>query len=195
MNNQFLAQLKISLNTYTPIEHSEWQKLSLIFKEKNYEKGQNLIDPNMDKSKIFFVCKGLIRYYYLSEDGKEWNKAFINENTLSSSFTIDFLGDNSPYAVQALEDTAILISDYSQFEELFESNPSIERLGRMFIEKVLISKMKRERSFLSKSAKARYLDFLEHYPSLCKRIPQYHIASYLGIGEASLSRITGTLER
>jgi hypothetical protein len=71
----------------------------------------------------------------------------------------------------------------------------IERLGRRLIELVLISKMQRERSFLQGDATSRYLDFIKQHPELTQRIPQYHLASYLGITEVSLSRICGKVAR
>lgn len=69
----------------------------------------------------------------------------------------------------------------------------IERLGRKFVEQVLISKMQRERSFLQNDAKMRYLDFLNHFPDLAQRLSQYQLASYLGVSEVSLSRIRNQL--
>lgn len=70
----------------------------------------------------------------------------------------------------------------------------VERLGRKIIESILVSKINREHSFLQQSAKMRYIDFQEQHPFLNKRIPQYHIASYLGITEASLSRLINEKE-
>jgi len=98
----------------------------------------------------------LIRYFYLSDDGKEWNKAFIAENMISTSFTTDFLGSASSYGIQALADSVLLIGSFSQFEKLYDLYPNIERLGRKIIESLLIMKMNRERSFLQDSAKVKY---------------------------------------
>ncbi len=177
------------MDGYLRLNTSEWTALISLFEEKWYKKGENIISPTFDASKIFFICSGLVRYFYLSEDGKEWNKAFYSENSLSASFTSDFLGDRSPYAVQAIENTHILIANYEEFENLFDVYHSVERIGRRLVEDVLKSKMRRERSFLNNNAAERYTDFLTSYPGLIHRISQYHIASYLGIGETSLSRL------
>lgn len=193
MNEICAIQFKRFLGRYVELDASEWNAFISLFKEQRYKKGENIISPTFDASKIFFICNGLIRYFYLAEDGKEWNKAFFCEHSLSSSFTSDFLGDRSPYGVQTIEETSILIANYSEFENLFDSYHTIERIGRKFIEDVLKSKMKRERSFLKNNATERYQDFLLNYSSLLQRIPQYHIASYLGVEETSLSRILAKL--
>ncbi|HFB67014.1 MAG TPA: Crp/Fnr family transcriptional regulator [Aeromonadales bacterium] len=186
---QFLNCVKQDSN----IIQEEFTSLLKLFELRTYKNKDHIIDPTEEKSNVFFILSGLIRYYYLAEDGKEWNKAFIAEDMMCTSFSKDFLGLVSPYGIQAIEKTTILIANFSEFEMLYEKSPRIERLGRKLIERILISKMKRERSFLQNSAKMRYTDFAKENPRLFQRIPQYHLASYLGITEASLSRISNEL--
>jgi len=183
--NFFIEHIK----TVVHLNENELSQLSKIFNAKTIPRDHHLEKPGADKSTIFLVVSGLIRYYYLADDGKEWNKAFISSGMMSTSFSADFLKRTSPYGIQALEESTILIADYSEFESLFDQYHMIERLGRKIIESILIFKMNRERSFLKYSAKSRYEDFIEECPSLLTRIPQYQIASYLGITEASLSRL------
>lgn len=171
------------------LKKQEFDDLVKLFNAKHINENNYLEKPDADRSTIFFVVSGLARYFYLAEDGKEWNKAFVSTGMMSTSFSKDFLGRSSPYGIQALEDTTILVANYSDFELLYDKYQMIERLGRKILENILIFKMNRERSFLQDRAEARYDDFIREYPSLLKRIPQYHIASYLGITEASLSRI------
>jgi len=189
MKNNYFEKMRNSLDQYASLAEEDWIKLSEIFQISKYSKATHIVHPSEESSRLFFVCTGLIRYYYLADGGKEWNKAFISEDMLSASFSKDFLGQLSPYGIEALEDSVLLTTRFSDFEALYETCPMIERLGRKFIELVLISKMKRERSFLQSDAKTRYLDFVEQYPTLSQRIPQYHLASYLGVSEVSLSRI------
>lgn len=145
--------------------------------------------PGDASSRLYFVCDGLLRYCFTGDAGKEWNKAFVGADTLTLSFSEDFLGYPSPYAIQALESTTLLWARYGNFRALFDRHASLDRLGRRLIEQLLRVKLSRERSFLQHNASARYLDFVEQYPELAERIPQYHLASYLGISEVALSRI------
>jgi len=112
----------------------------------------------------------------------------LSENMMSTSFSED-AGRIDSYGIQALEDTEVLFTDFINFQSLFDDHPMIERLHRKLLEKILVIKMNRERSFLQSSAKMRYIDFVKQYPNISQRVTQYHLASYLGITEASLSRI------
>ena len=189
MKNLYSKSFLRFVEKYSTLSEDEISKLLEIFEYRFFENKSHIISPLEEKSTIFFICSGLIRYYYLADDGKEWNKAFISENMMSTSFSTDFLGSASPFGIQAMEDTALLIADYTNFEALYDHHPMIERFGRKLIELILISKMNRERSFLKNNAKTRYKEFILQNPNLVTRIPKYHLASYLGITESSLSRL------
>lgn len=189
MNETQRNSLLRCINQHVPMPAEEFTALSDIFMPKTIPAQDYQEKPGADKSSLFLVATGLVRYFYLAVDGKEWNKAFVTEGSLSTSFSKDFLGRSSPYGIQALEDTEILLASYSEFESLFENYPLIERLGRKILQTILIFKMNRECSLLQDSAKTRYDEFVEENPMLLKRLPQYHIASYLGVTEASLSRL------
>ncbi|MNI08038.1 hypothetical protein D3C73_610620 [compost metagenome] len=98
---------------------------------------------------------------------------------------------NAPsfFAIQALMDSQLIVIPYSDFQSLFARHICWERLGRIIVEQLFVKKETRERELLLLSAEARYLLFLEKYGQVVKHIPQYHIASYLGITPVALSRI------
>jgi CRP-like cAMP-binding protein len=173
---------------HSNLDPKELSLLLKLFKLKKYENKAHIINPTEENNSIFYIISGLARYYYLTDDGKEWNRAFLSEDMMSTSFSKD-LGWVEPYGIQAIEDTIILSANFSDFQSLFDGNPMIERLHRKLIESILIKKMNREQSFLQSNAKMRYIDFSEQSPNVFPRITQYHLASYLGITEASLSRI------
>lgn len=189
MNESHIELLLEHTKTAVSLTEKEFEALAKVFSTRQIIANHYLERPGADKSSLFFIVTGLVRYFYLANDGKEWNKAFVSSGMMSTSFSKDFLGRSSPYGIQALEDTTILIANYCEFESLFEKHHMIERLGRKILEDILIFKMNRERSFLQDKAETRYDDFAKEHPSLLERIPQYHIASYLGVTEASLSRI------
>ncbi len=175
--------------TVSCLSQDEISEVLHIFSVKDVSRNEHLEEPGCEKSTIFLIVSGLLRYYYLGDDGKEWNKAFVSTGMMSTSFTKGFLTRSSPYGIQALEDTTVLVADYSSFEALYDRYHGIERMGRKILENILIFKMNRERSFLTDDAEERYKEFSSDYPDIMGRIPQYQIASYLGITEASLSRI------
>jgi len=179
---------------YVTMNESELSLLFNLFHVHKYSAGDYIVEPENEKNIVFFIFSGLIRYYYLSNDGKEWNRGFIREELMCTTIPQKYLQRFSPYGIQAMENSVILVADYHEFESLYDQIPMVERLGRKMLESILISKMNREHSFLQQSAKMRYLDFLEQHPFLTNRVPQYHIASYLGITESSLSRIINEID-
>ena len=145
--------------------------------------------PGDETHELLFCCQGVLRFYYLSADGKETNKAFIAENEFAGPLASTMLGLPVYYGIQALEQTDYLVAPLSQFTALYSANPLFERIGRKLAELLLMRKELRMRSMLEQTATERYLDFKAKNPSLINRIPQYQLASYLGISEVSLSRL------
>jgi len=88
-----------------------------------------------------------------------------------------------------MTDCELLVADYHSFTQLFDKHPRIERIARMTAEQFFIQKEKREIDLVMLEAKDRYLILKEEHPSLEQLIPQYHIASYLGVTATQLSRI------
>ncbi|VAW90819.1 hypothetical protein MNBD_GAMMA22-289 [hydrothermal vent metagenome] len=176
------------LKQYVNINSKELNRLLNLFELQKYQNKTHIVKPSEANNTLFFIISGLVRYYYLTDDGKEWNRAFLAEGMMSTSLA-GGLKSIDHYGIQVIEDSEILLADFSEFQLLFNDNPMIERLQRKLIENILITKMNRERSFLQSSAKQRYIDFVEQYPEIFQRVTQYHLASYLGITEASLSRI------
>ncbi len=193
MNKSHIQEFQSSLSQYSNLGSKEFDALLKLFKLIKYENKAHIVYPTEDNNNVFFIISGLTRYYYLTDDGKEWNRAFLSEGMMSTSFSKNS-GRVAPYGIQAVEDTIILLADFSNFQSLFDDNPMIERLHRKLIESILIKKMNRERSFLQSGAKMRYIDFVEQFPNVFQRITQYHLASYLGITEASLSRIINEVD-
>lgn len=137
----------------------------------------------------------MLRFYYVDSEGKESNKAFVTENTFAGS-PVSFLLDlPTVYGIQALEATTLLAADYADFNALLDLHPIFDRLGRFFAERLLIRKELRARSLLEQNATERYLNFVKNEPHLLQRVTQYHVASYLGVTEVSLSRLRSSLAK
>jgi len=188
-------RMRQTLSQWADFEDREWSMLERIFQVRTVEKGESLLRPGEAAKGILFVCSGLLRYYYRETDGREVNKAFLREDSFSSPLNACALASEIGCGVQALEPTVILIADSAAFNSLYEAHPIFDRLGRKLGEWWMARKELRTRSFQSQDARARYLDFIRLHGDLVQRLPQYHIASYLGITEVSLSRIRRGLAR
>lgn len=194
-NNARYRQLRTGLTQWVELTEAQWNKLAAIFQLRSIQKQEYLLFPGDNIHELYFICEGLLRFYYVSEDGVESNKAFKAENKFAGPLSVADLDRPSIYGVQALEPTTLLIAQYADFVALFEQDPTFDRLGRRLAEWLLTRKELRVRNLLQKQARERYLDFANEHPNLTQRIPKYHIASYLGITEVSLSRLRRSLEQ
>lgn len=103
---------------------------------------------------------------------------------------------NEPSAVctEALEDCILLRCPVVDFKNIIASDSEANKAYIWLLENSLAYKIRRENSFLIKSAAERYIDFKRENPTLEKRVNQKYIASYLGITPVSLSRIRRALK-
>ncbi len=182
-------QLRAAIAGWATIPDELWPPFAAIFTPRDYREKDHVVDVDEPFDRLFFVNRGLLRIYYLSADGREFNKSFITENMFAGSFSAFRGQSRAVCGVQALEETQLLAAKYRDFAAFYDRHPVFDRLGRLVLEWLLVRKEQREQSFLLGSAKDRFLDFAAHAPELVGRVPQYHLASYLGIAEVSLSRL------
>ncbi|MGB0721885.1 MAG: Crp/Fnr family transcriptional regulator [Gammaproteobacteria bacterium] len=138
---------------------------------------------------IFFIRSGLVRFHYISADGREHNKSFAWEDQFAGAAHSAQNPEPARFFIQALEPVEAIAVDLAALTRLYESTPAWSELGRRHLESLAARKTRREAAFLLDSAEQRYRDFLRETPSLAERLPLYHVASYLGITDVALSRI------
>jgi len=132
-----------------------------------------------------------VRAFYRNDDGSEYNKTFFTSSNFIAAYSSLITNQKGLINFQCLTDCTIYIADYSKIVALYDSHPMIERLSRMLAEQIFVSKEKREIELVTMNATQRYKIFQEEHPGLENQIPQYHIASYLGVSPTQLSRIRG----
>jgi CRP-like cAMP-binding protein len=153
--------------------------------------GQNeyFIPAGQTPRRFGFLKKGLVRYLYIGDDGREYTKAFLAENSFVSSYTAMKSGTPSPFSIQALIQTELIAVDYEQWKKLAQNHEAWSRFLIALLEKGYAIKEKRERDLLLLDAESRYRIFREEFQYLEADIKQHLIASYIGITPIALSRI------
>lgn len=168
------------------------EELDLIekhFYPKKLGKNEHLLQVGEVAKEVFFIYKGIMRNYVpISKKGHITNY-FAEEGMFNTSAVSFFTQQPSYEAVQAIEPCEGLAIQFENLEALYDQYHNWERLGRLFLQAILIKQDLRLRWFIEKSAIERYEAFLKTYPHLMQRIPQYYGASYLGITPESLSRL------
>jgi len=185
MNEQILSHIEKDIQL-TTAEKEEF--LSLLV-EKKVSRKDYLIQPGQEVQYEYFVVKGCLKAYYLDKKGNKHILQFAIEEWWISDFEAFFKNEAASLHIEAIEDSYLLGIKKEILEPLYERIPKFERFFRIKTTNAFVALRSRILSSLQLDARERYLDFCNTYPSIEKRIPNYHIANYLGITPESLSRI------
>ena len=189
------ARLIQSAQRWVTADDRVWDDFAGAFAVRTYDRSAHLVRAGNPAPEVHFVVEGLLRLYYTDREGREWNKAFTAEGGFAGSVAAGLLGVSASYGVQSLEPTTTLVTTWPALEALYDRHPPLERLGRRLAEQIAVKKELKERAFLERTATERYEAFVRDEPALAARLPLYHVASYVGVTEVSLSRIRGRLAR
>lgn len=174
---------------FVQLNSEEQSILESKVKIRKYLKGQFVVQ-NGDICKYEnFVLSGCLKTFYIDNDGQEHIVMFAVENWWTADMSSFITQTPSDYNIQCLENSVLAQIYYQDLEQLYVQIPKLERFFRIIIQKAYISSQKRLINNFSLPAKERYLQFREKYPQIEQRVPQYMIASYLGITKEFLSKI------
>lgn len=168
---------------------SEIETFLSICKQSVINQNDYFISDGQIPRKFGFITEGLVRYLYNDNQGREFTKAFLAQNSFISSYTAMKNGTPSPFSIQALTPTEIIEIDYKRWKKLTQENPIWDKFLIALLEKGYSIKEKRERDLLLLDAENRYRIFREEFSDLETAIKQHLIASYIGITPIALSRI------
>lgn len=176
------------------IDDQAWQQLQEHSSFKTFNKHDTLLTANETSGHLWFIFQGLVRNFYVTPQGKDFNKSFITAPSLCGSMTEIVTGKPSRFSIDALEDTTAIAISIEWFREMSTSHSGFKTLALVLAQQLALKKEQREAELLLDDATTRYQRFLKENPHLKGRIPAYHVASYLGITEVALSRIKRSLK-
>lgn len=178
---QFMSQL-------TSLTDEETNSIIESFPIRTYEKGHLLLKAGKIAKDAFFVINGCIREYELS-DGEELTTAFYTEEQSAINFNSQVNKVPSTKYFECTEKTTVAILNSEKEKSLYQKHPRFERFCREGMEQMMGNQQEALSKFIVSGPKERYLELLNQRPGLINRVPQYQIASYLGIKPETLSRI------
>ncbi len=138
---------------------------------------------------LYFIARGLLRLFWTNSNGREINSGFDYEDRFMTDVASFFTGVPARFAIQALEDCELLYFDHATYEHLLTRHVCWERLWRRQLETQFVRKVDKELRIRTLTAQQRYRLLVNQASPLLERVPQYHLASYLGIAPETLSRI------
>ncbi len=159
------------------------------YTSKKIKKGEFLLREGEVCSATFFVEKGLLRMYSIDKNGKEHIIQFAPENWLMSDRSSLYFNEKSKYFIDAVEDSEVLFLNPDFFQNLKMQFPNSITSNDLLLQKHIRNLQNRVNSLLADTAEERYLNFIKMYPDILQRVPQWMVASYLGITPESLSRV------
>ncbi|TDG37231.1 Crp/Fnr family transcriptional regulator [Pedobacter changchengzhani] len=170
------------------ITDEQFESISSGLKVKKFDKNQ-IIQYKGDQFKHgYFVGKGLLRSYSIDAKGKEHILQFAPENWLISDRN-NMNNEPSEFFIDAIEQTEAILVPNHFMDDATAKVPSLQAMHNKLLNNSIRFMQKRINLLLSATAEERYLDFIKLYPNLTLRVPQWMIASYLGITPESLSRV------
>lgn len=169
------------------IKHYVIKELCSLFQVKIYDKGELFALEDNTSNKIAFIVNGVFHMFIIDSDGNKFTKNFILEDqfVLSTFSPVD----PNEVSIETLCKSIVLEAKFSEVLKLYEKYPELKEKARVGMEKRFLSLHKRLDSFATKDAKDRYEIFKKVFGEKENIIPQYLIASYLGITPTQLSRI------
>lgn len=200
-----LAQEKLK-NTMHPALLREFKKhISLTaeeeeliaesFRYKKVRRNQLLVQPPDVALHEHFVISGCLAEYYLDDNGTQHTLLFAPEGWWTTDLPSFLSGQASKYHVETLEDSELLMISKEALDKLLDKVPILNNYFRILYQNAIIGLQERTLNVLSTKVDERYLRFLKKYPQLENRLPQYLIASYLGVTPEFFSRVKSKMHR
>lgn len=183
------ANLIQYISEYVSLNDGEVEILKALTRIKEVRRKQFVAEQGEVCRFENYVIEGCLRCYHTDEEGKEHVVQFAVEDWWIADLQSFLTQSPANFSVDAIEPSVLIQFGYNNLQELYRKIPKLERFFRLIIQNAFVASQKRIVASYSNDAGKRYIVFRNRYPNIEKRVPQYMIASYLGITPEFLSKI------
>lgn len=184
-----MEKIKSAIRSMVSVAENELNKLLSECQVMHFKRNEILSYPGEIPQAVFFVNRGIIRVTVTDNEGNEHTIHFALENQFISDYSSFIQKQPALYALQALEDTEVVVMPRKAIEWGYINMKEGDRLGRLIAEYYFIYQDNRIKNLYARTPKERYDSINEVFPNIHNRVPQHMIASYLGITPVHLSRL------
>lgn len=183
------TQIKIYYQSMIPqLQEVDWDSLQQRLSVQYLKKGELLTRNGEVCKQVSFINKGLLRMFYIVE-GREISTGFVAEHNYLAQYDSFLTRQPSTGNIDALEDCELINLSYDNMQALYNEKPVFQIFGRKIAEMLFIMISTQTNSLLTLSPEERYKHVMENQAFIIQRVPQYMIASYIGITPEHLSRL------
>jgi CRP-like cAMP-binding protein len=171
-----------------PLSDEEARAIAETMTIRQYPKGTVLLKEGQVSMEAYFVLEGCVRQYYIVDGYEKTNNFFTEEQWVVS---VNSMSQQVPsnHFLECCLDSTLVVGNRDKEEMLYRRFPKLETISRKVMEKVFAEQQELMASYTTDTPEQRYLKLLKSRPDLFQKIPQYQIASYVGVKPESLSRI------
>ncbi len=184
-----MEQIRVVIKQMIDISEDELNDFLRQAVTKTYKRQEILSRPNAVPNDVFFINQGIIRVLVTDHEGTEHTIHFALENQFIADYSNFIQSQPSIYALQALEETQVVILPRTSIEWGYKNLINGQKMGRLIAEYYFIYQDDRIKNTFVRTPKQRYDSISDVFPNIHNRVPQHMIASYLGITPIHLSRL------
>lgn len=173
----------------------EFERLSALFVTLQLDKKEHFVIEGNVCQVVYFVDSGATHTFIVDKKGEIHTVQFGFEGYWIGDMYSFFSGNPAIFNVETLESTTLFAMQHRDFEKACEQIPKFEMFFRILVQNGYLSSLQRIAKSFSEDAEQQYLSLIKKHPDLVQRVPQYLVASYLGIKPQSLSRIRQNLTK
>jgi|GEM_PF-1182395 len=167
-----------------------WDAWVPLVDEINVGADHCLLRAGDEQHYIYVIKEGLVRFFYTSPKGKEWNKSFYAQGQVIGSLSAHLTQSPCRFTIQTLEPCTLYRTPVDEFWAVIQDIPEGLRLMQQITQSQFLLNELRESILLTGNAQERFNWLAENEQWLLQRkVPQYHLASYLGMDAVSFSRL------
>ena len=181
--------LKNHFKSYLTLSEEELSEIISYFEYHTYKKKEILTPTGKRCNKLFFVAKGCLHLYFIDDLGYKKTTQFAMENWWLTDFLAFQNQKESNFSIESVENSEVLSISFSKYNELLNTFPLLEKYFRNIYETAYGAALMRLKYINSYSKEEMYLRFHEEFPEFVQRVPQYLLASFLGLTPEYLSEI------